>query len=160
MSYRVIFDVSKEPIFDPMFFWGGLALVFVGFLYVAASRQVVLNSRKENSNKLSKRKANLFLFFTIALFILNLVHSYLTHNQLSFTAPSMIEGVVEQFKPMNYAGHDYEKFCISNTCFTYSDFTITGGFNNTSSHGGPIKQGLNVRVYYIENVIVKIELKE
>ena len=146
--------------FDPMFFWGGLILVFVSFLYVVASKQVVLNSRKENSNKLNKKKAGFFLFFSIALFIVNLVHDYFIHNRLLFETPSIVEGIVEQFKPMNYAGHDLEKFCVSNTCFTYSDFKITGGFNNTSSHGGPIKQGLYVRVSYIENVIVKIEIKE
>lgn len=160
MSYRVIYDVSQEPIVEPIFLWLGLLFILVGFLYVVASRQVVLNSRKENSNKLNKKKANFFLFFTILIFIANLAHGYITHKRLSFGKPSIVEGVIEQFKPMNYAGHDYEKFCVSNICFTYSDFITTGGFNNTSSHGGPIRQGLYMRISYMDSVIVKIELKE
>jgi hypothetical protein len=33
--------------------------------------------------------------------------------------------------------------------FKYSDFDLTNpGFRNTTSHGGPIKDGLPVRIWY------------
>ena len=47
--------------------------------------------------------------------------------------------------------------------FQYSDFMYSGGFNNTASHGGPIRPGLQVRVCYLpgpsddENVILRLE---
>jgi hypothetical protein len=51
-----------------------------------------------------------------------------------------------------------EKFCVNDHCFEYSDYVITGGFNNTRSHGGPIREGLPVRVTFIRNKIIKLEV--
>jgi hypothetical protein len=53
-----------------------------------------------------------------------------------------------------------ESFCVSGVCFRYSDYVVTAGFNQTSSHGGPIRDGLPVRVTYIGNTIVKLEVVE
>ncbi len=59
---------------------------------------------------------------------------------------------------MPYAGHTKERFCVEDKCFTYSDFVPTIGFNNTSSHGGPIKAGMPVRVTFVGNTIIKLEV--
>ena len=53
-----------------------------------------------------------------------------------------------------------ERFCVSGTCFEYSDYVVTGGFNNTSSHGGPIRAGLPVRVSHVGDRIVKLEIAD
>jgi hypothetical protein len=42
--------------------------------------------------------------------------------------------------------------------FCYSDYEVTAGFNNSASHGGPIREGLPVRVSYIGNTIVRLEV--
>ena len=72
------------------------------------------------------------------------------------------EGVVENFHPMPASGHDTERFTVAGQRFAYSDYEETGGFNNTSSHGGAIKAGLPVRITYVQssygNVIVKLEI--
>jgi len=70
----------------------------------------------------------------------------------------VVEGSVTSFKPMPAAGHAMESFCVQAKCFEYSDYFVSGGFNNTSSHGGPIKEGLLVRVSYVGNTIVKLEV--
>ena len=64
---------------------------------------------------------------------------------------SVVEGVVESFHPMPYEGHSYESFRVRGIRFTYSDYTITPCFNNTASHGGPIREGIRVRVVYRDN---------
>src|ERR1700722_4273604 len=81
-------------------------------------------------------------------------------------APSKVaSGAVSEFIPMPYGGHAMEHFCIRELCFNYSDYELTGGFNTTSSHGGPIRAGLSVRVTYVESpvlfrpVIVKLEIE-
>jgi hypothetical protein len=81
-------------------------------------------------------------------------------------APSKVAaGTVSEFIPMPYGGHAMEHFCIRELCFNYSDYELTGGFNTTSSHGGPVRAGLSVRVTYVESpvllrpVIVKLEIE-
>jgi len=80
----------------------------------------------------------------------------------------LVEGVVEDFHPAPYEGHQDESFSVGGVRFAYSDYVITGGFRQSSSHGGPIHQGLVVRIRYIPsgstdlsgrptNLIVKLD---
>lgn len=68
------------------------------------------------------------------------------------------EGAVEDFDPMPFAGHQEECFTVQGVRFCYSDYEVVCGFNNTSSHGGPIRSGLPVRVSYQGNTILKLEI--
>jgi hypothetical protein len=74
----------------------------------------------------------------------------------------VVEGIVEHFHPMPATGHDTERFTVAGESFAYSDYEITGGFNNAASHGGPIRAGLPVRITFVQepsrNVIVKLEI--
>jgi hypothetical protein len=74
----------------------------------------------------------------------------------------VIQGIVEDFHPMPRDGHDTERFRVGAERFSYSDFTASGGFSSTSSHGGPIRSGLPVRVFFVRsrhgNVITKLEI--
>src|SRR5580698_2710876 len=71
-----------------------------------------------------------------------------------------VEGEVRNFKPMPYSGgHAYESFEVEGVPFRYSDYDLTdGGFNNTASHGGPIREGLPVRIAYDGNTILRLEV--
>lgn len=60
----------------------------------------------------------------------------------------IVQGPIENFQPMPYAGHADETFTVQGVPFAYSDFGITPAFNNTSSHGGPLHGGLLVKIYY------------
>ena len=70
----------------------------------------------------------------------------------------LVEGKVENFHPMPYTGHDLESFTVNGVKFEYSDYVVTPGFNNTSSHGGPIRENLQVRIHYLNNAILKLEV--
>ena len=52
---------------------------------------------------------------------------------------SVVEGIVENFKPMPYEGHENETFTVNGIRFEYSDYAVSPAFNQTSSHGGPIR---------------------
>jgi hypothetical protein len=52
---------------------------------------------------------------------------------------------------MPYQGHQEECFSVGDRTFRYSDYEPTAGFNNTASHGGPIRGGLAGRIAYIGN---------
>src|SRR5580704_13659008 len=68
-----------------------------------------------------------------------------------------VTGKVEHFRPMPYEGHPEESFSVAGHTFTYSDYVDTQCFNNTTSHGGPIREGLFVRIAYTDNCILRIE---
>jgi hypothetical protein len=53
----------------------------------------------------------------------------------------VVEGPVENFDPMPWTGHKDECFSVQRVRFCYSDFGITPGFNETSSHGGQFAHG-------------------
>ena len=73
---------------------------------------------------------------------------------------STVEGTVTNFHPMPYSGHQNETFSVSGIQFSYSDYVLIPCFNNTSSHGGPIREGLRVRIAYSGNCILKLEVSQ
>jgi hypothetical protein len=79
---------------------------------------------------------------------------------LSSGKADYVEGVVENFVPMPAAGHANESFTVNGVTFSYSDYEVTPGFNNAASHGGPVRQGLYVRIWYVGNDILKLEIKK
>jgi hypothetical protein len=71
---------------------------------------------------------------------------------------SVVEGRVTNFHPMPSEGHSNESFTIEKEYFSYSDYVVTPCFNKSSSHGGPIRPDLPLRVSYSDDCILKIEL--
>jgi hypothetical protein len=72
----------------------------------------------------------------------------------------VVEGEVADFKPMPSNGHGWESFVVDGTTFRYSDhgMFINGGFCTTASNGGPMREGLYVRISYHGDRILKIEV--
>jgi hypothetical protein len=73
---------------------------------------------------------------------------------------AVVEGRVTGFIPMPYSGHSEESFVVGGQRFSYSDYIATSGFHNTASHGGPIHDGLYVRVTYFGSLILRLEVGE
>jgi hypothetical protein len=63
---------------------------------------------------------------------------------------------------MPYGGHAQESFSVAGVPFRYSDFIISGGFNNTLSHGGPINGDSYVRICYdrTDGAILRLEIRD
>jgi hypothetical protein len=70
----------------------------------------------------------------------------------------LVEGNVTDFHPMPYEGHQDECFSVQDKRFCYSDYVIAPGFRNTASHGGPIRSGLPVRIAYLGDTILRLEI--
>jgi hypothetical protein len=84
-------------------------------------------------------------------------------NSNAFTAYQkgdyqIVEGVVTDFQPMPYEGHQNECFSVQEQRFCYSDYEITPGFHNAVSHGGPIRAGLPVRIAYRNDLILRLDV--
>jgi hypothetical protein len=76
----------------------------------------------------------------------------------------VVEGEVRNFHPMPAGGHDTERFAVGGVQFAYSEYAIGPGFRHTSAHGGPMREGLPVRIHYSGEpqgaTILKLEIKE
>jgi hypothetical protein len=83
-------------------------------------------------------------------------------SALSNGSAQVVEGVATNFHPEPAAGHDPERFTVNGVRFSYSYYVLGQGFNQSSSHGGPIREGLQVRIHYVDastgNNILKLEV--
>jgi hypothetical protein len=162
MEYRVVFDVSAAGYKAWNFALVGLVFVLVGIGVVAFRNK--LGGWWATHPTASKVFAFFFLGFAVLWTSVSFVETYSDYRTLlnaeRTNALQVVEGVVSNFNPMPPTGHTMERFCVAADCFTYSDFVITAGFNNTTSHGGPIRNGLAVRVSHVGNTIAKLEVAD
>jgi hypothetical protein len=163
MSYRVVFDLASTGVA-----WWPVAVIsaIVAAVIFGLSKQIiaVASSRsKDGPSRFSERYIVIAMMVAAFVFITAVVYTvYAKELRLiaeERTSATIVEGVVSHFVPMPYTGHAMERFCVSATCFAYSDYVITGGFNNASSHGGPIREGLHVRIKHVNGVIVRLEVE-
>ena len=160
MGYQTVFDIATAGYKS----WNFPAF---GLIFVAAGVVLVAN-RKNLSGWWRKhpRASNVFAFYFLGFAALwTFISFFSTYGEYSSLSKARIandesvaEGTVTNFEPMPVTGHAMERFCVVGKCFEYSDYVISAGFNNTSSHGGPIREGLQVRVSYVGNTIVKLEV--
>jgi len=163
MNYTVVFDAGRSSYtFLEHTTSGGIRYGFTAvtvFLLVVA---VVLIARR---HRLERRVLVSGLIGLVVVWLLASQWLLPKHTiLLRRVAPCVITGIVADFVPMPFEGHADERFCVDTVCFHYSDYQHTGGFNHTSSHGGPITEGLPVRVTYAPspgaNVILKLEIQK
>jgi hypothetical protein len=63
-------------------------------------------------------------------------------------------GEVSRYKKAFDHGDFFERFCVQNACFAYSDYLPSAGFHTT---GKPIAPNLPVRVFYTKDVIIRLD---
>jgi hypothetical protein len=160
-----VFDILDSGFRDWTFSAFGLIFVAIGIVILAFPR--FLKAVGIPYLNLQSRFSRYFvlgfaILWTIVSFSLT-YSGYLHHRSLvRENLCRVVEGPVEHFVPMPYGGHAQETFYVSGMRFSYSDFATTGGFNNTSSHGGPINASSYVRICYdpAGNVILRLEIRD
>lgn len=164
MDYKTVFEVTDKG-FD-MITLSPLLLVAVGI----GISWFNIKSKSESP----RRKFNIvfgFIFSGFALLVsifmipISIADRNKTQKIFKNKEYQVVEGIIEHFHPMPHEGHEVESFTVNDVYFEYSDYMLVYGFNNTASHGGPLKRnGQQVRLSYIklhgENRILKIEIKE
>jgi hypothetical protein len=98
-----------------------------------------------------------FLLVFAVFFGLPMISAISLSQQLADGQAELVEGPVTI---------DFEVFgkneCISVAAhsFCYSDSNVTAGFNRTRALGGPLRNGLQVRISSIGDTIVRVEVAE
>lgn len=155
MPYITVFDISQQSV-DWWFPAAGFLFLVIGIVFV-----------KFISKLEGHRNAKLVGWFMIVFAsfwtLIAAVSMYSSHTDFlgAYKAAqySVIEGTVEDFHPMPYSGHAEECFRVENERFCYSDYVIDPGFRQTASHGGPIREGLPVRITYYQGRILRLEIR-
>jgi hypothetical protein len=164
MTYTTVFDATHQGYTT----WNvpayGLAFIAVGALL--AFRPALTERILPGGLKGRARRIFGFCFFGFAILwtlgaFMGTFSQYLKVADAVHSGKyAVVQGPVTSFVPMPYGGHAEESFCVQKKCFSYSDYVVTTGFNNTASHGGPIHEGLQVRITYIDNIILRLETSQ
>ena len=160
MEYTVAFNIASAGYKTWAFGAFGLPFVLIGALMLKFHKY--LPGWPVKSVRFKKGVAISCLGFSIVWTSVAFFTTYSQYRSLITALETgsykTAEGVVKDFVPMDYSGHSYESFTVDGTAFQYSDYDVTAGFNQTQSHGGPMREGLKVRITHVDNVIIKLEV--
>lgn len=155
MEFETVFDVEQAPY---NWYYAAFGLCFVVFATVWSF--CVRHAESRRTRYPPRFMLGFTMVWTGAVFGTTFSEWYGGRQALADGRASVVEGVVEDFVPMPYEGHQEERFTVRGVTFCYSDYTMTSLFHNTRSHGGPIQAGLYVRVHYVGSDILKLEIRE
>lgn len=159
-DYYTVFDVTTAGYKSWHFPAFGLIFVVAGVVSFALKNSIIFRYQSQWKRKWFPRFYLGFALFWISLTFLGTFAQYrravgaMRNNQVG-----IVEGRVTQFQPMPYTGKRDESFVVNGIKFEYSDYGITAGFNNTASHGGPIREGLPVKIWYLNGMILRLDIK-
>ena len=147
-QYKLVFDITTEP----------LLLKYIIFFSIGLIASVIAYKNRVFHNAYKKREFFFFLVYFVfmgtgLLLTLGSIIGYLDNKTIYEDKEiKVLIGKVEDFDPMPYGGRKSESFTIKGVLFEYTDFDETFYFNNTKSHGGPIKgNGQDIRIAYFTN---------
>jgi len=156
MQYEVVFDISQAGFRCWWFLAPGVVFVFVGCGLVYFRHRLPVRGPRWCRRVFPIGFLGFAILWTVTAFGSTYLEYVQLRRALASGTASVIEGRVEGFDPMPYTGHKDESFVVAGKRFQYSDFEATSAFNNSKSHGGPIDDGLQVRLWYVGNRIVKV----
>ena len=70
----------------------------------------------------------------------------------------LVEGTVTGFLPLGSAGQTVESFVVNGHRYEYSGYVWSAGFSNSQSHGGPMRDGMCVRIADVDGRIARLEI--
>jgi hypothetical protein len=73
---------------------------------------------------------------------------------------SVVAGRVRDFKPMPAEGHAYEEFAVNGVVFAFSGIGESCSFNHAAVFGGPLREGLVVRIFYRSGRILRLDVAD
>ena len=167
MDYEVVFEITLRGLGITTSAFIGLVLIAFGLL-IYIYPNILYMFPYQQSNRWSEKRIRTFLVFWLAFAVLwTATTFFVTYSKQKVFREAyangeyeVTEGIVSNFDPMPRSGHKMESFTVSGTKFEYSDFVVTPGFNNATSRGGPIHDGLPVRISHVGNVILKLEVSK
>lgn len=66
-------------------------------------------------------------------------------------------GEIERLVPEGSGGHPPESFDVGGVHFTYASNDVTSAYHRTVPEGGPLRNGMSVRIFDVSGRIVRID---
>jgi hypothetical protein len=168
MTYHLVYDAATAGYQDWEGPVTGAVLTLVGAALVFAPKlmyRLMPSGLQGNARVVFSWIFFVFgLVWTIGATLATLAQYYELRRASLHDQCDEVVGIVSDFVPMPFEGHGHESFTVNTVRFEFSDYEITGGFNRTASHGGPIREGLPVRICYVHrsasdrNIIARLEI--
>jgi hypothetical protein len=170
MEYQVVYDASQEGY---SWWWLLIPILLIIVGIISWRRREALKSRINLpivADALGSSALGCGLLLIVCLTIIGFLVSYTSYSNaqqiLQTGEIQVVEGQVENFIPQPAFDNGVESFTVNGVGFKYSAATISHGFNQSSTHGGPInRNGIQVRISYYDdqsgdNVILKLEVAQ
>lgn len=172
LQYTLFYDIRQAG--PP----GGLALAALAFILGAVTAALLWSALRRRGRRRSLRRRDtpatqslgtnlgqLLIFGAVgALFALVTAQAtgVFAHNRCSGWMESgdvqMIQGPVSEFVAAEKSGGE-ERFSVSGVRFIFSGNDPSRcGFKQTSADGGPLREGLQVRIAYRDGAILRLEI--
>jgi hypothetical protein len=100
--------------------------------------------------------ASLFFLFSLVIFVPNFIK---LRSAYVSGRTSVVEGVVENFRPAPALGPARESFSVRGVIFSYNVLDDTPCFHNAPLHGGPIRAGSNIRIHHNDGCIQRVDVR-
>ena len=156
-GYTTVFDVAKSGYRHWSFALFGLIFVTIGFALPTLVRlDIIRDSRVWAQKFFSYAFIVGGTLWTAATFASTLVQYRQAVDALQTGQARITEGNVEHFAQVPTKG---ESFDVNGVKFWYSDNVIIAGFNHTAYLGGPMHEGLPVRIWYWHGQILRLQIR-
>ncbi len=101
--------------------------------------------------------ASIFFLLLLVTFTTNFLRLHAAYVSGKST---VVDGLVENFRPAPTIGASRESFTVGGVLFSYNALEDTPCFHNSPLHKGPIRAGLEVRIFYNDGCIQRVDVRE
>ena len=151
-GFQTVFEIGLKT-----FPWVGLVMPVV---FIVMGMCLIRFSGGNQIRQIVGGFAVLFCGLVVVLLGVRLIPDFVEERHAYVTGKySVVDGPVEDFHPMPFQGHQNERFRVGAKSFSYSSFDLTSCFHSAASHGGPIRPGLNVRIFFTEGCILRLDVR-
>jgi hypothetical protein len=161
VHYRLVYDAAAAGYTDWWFPAAGMAMLLVVTALLYRHRR-----RREPA------RGAWMLYFGVPFLTLWVVvagvgtyHQYARlRDALRSGQFTMVEGVVRGFQPSDPGDHQEERWEVESRGviyrYHYVPSNLSPGFRQTRIHGGPIRDGLRVRIADVDGYIARLEVAQ
>ena len=151
--YRVVYDIRAT----------GFHLEWSWFSPLIITAAALLRFRfADRQAKWPERPISALVALVSVAFIVLLVGAhYSAYRELRRSVDegryAVVEGSVEEFVPGLPEGHQNERFRVGAHRFEYSPYLGLTGFRQLRAAGGPLREGLHVRILDVNGTIARLD---